>query len=160
MAQRIKLWWELLIGGILSLLGFSGCNSVKNIIYPPAEYGMPNATYKLAGDVSDTKGKPVKGIRVIFEPEGVPDSWDNDTLYTDAKGRFQLDRTKYIFGAIDSNITFLAEDVDGEENGSFKSNAAVGNGPITVTQTKKGDGKWYNGEFEINTHITLENKEN
>ena len=38
MKQRISLWWEALIGGILTLLGFSGCNAIHNIVDPPAEY--------------------------------------------------------------------------------------------------------------------------
>ena len=158
MKQRISLWWEALIGGILTLLGFSGCNAIHNIIYPPAEYGMPHANYKLLGDVSDTKGKPIKGIRVIFAPYGNPteEHWENDTLFTDEKGHFELAQTKFMFGWVDDNITFLAEDVDGEANGSFKSKEVVGKDHVTVTKLKEGDDHWYKGDFEISTKITLE----
>ena len=158
MKQRISLWWEALIGGILTLLGFSGCNAIHNIVDPPAEYGMPHANYKLLGDVSDTKGKPIKGIRVIFAPYGNPsqEHWENDTLYTDDKGHFELDHAKFVFGWADDQITFLAEDVDGTENGSFKSKEVVGKDNVTVTKLKDGDGRWYEGDFEISTKITLE----
>lgn len=158
MKQRISLWWEALIGGILTLLGFSGCNAIHNIIYPPAEYGMPHANYKLLGDVSDTKGKPIKGIRVIFAPYGNPsqEHWENDTLYTDDNGHFELAQARFMFGWVDDNITFLAEDVDGEANGSFKSKEVVGKDHVAVTKLKEGDGHWYTGDFEISTKITLE----
>ena len=150
-----------MIGSILSLLGFSGCNAIQNIIDMPAEYGMPHANYKLLGDVQDTKGQPVKGIRVIFAPNGNPEQekWDNDTLYTDDKGHFRLDRARYQFGWVDEDkITFIADDVDGKENGSFKSAKVKGKDKITVTKVKDGDHNWYSGEFEIGTHITMEEK--
>ena len=158
MKQRISLWWEALIGGILTLLGFSGCNAIHNIIDPPAEYGMPHANFKLLGDVSDTKGKPIKGIRVIFAPYGNPsqEHWENDTLYTDDKGHFELAQARFMFGWVDDNITFLAEDIDGKDNGSFKSKEVVGKDNVTVTKLKDGDGRWYEGDFEISTKITLE----
>ena len=147
-----------MIGGILTLLGFSGCNTIHSIIDPPAEYGMPHANYKLLGDVSDTNGKPIKGIRVIFAPYGNPTEghWADDTLCTDDKGHFEKECAKFEFGWVDDQITFLAEDVDGEENGSYKSKELAGKDKVTITQTKKGDGNWYEGEFEIKAQITLE----
>ena len=158
MKQRISLWWEALIGGILSLLGFAGCDVFQNIVDPAAEYGMPHANYKLLGDVTDAKGKPVKGIRVIFAPYGDPtqEHWENDTLYTDDKGHFELEKAKFMFGWVDDQITFLAEDIDGKENGSFKSKEVVGKDQVTVTKLKEGDGSWYTGDFEIKAQITLE----
>lgn len=148
------------MGSILSLLGFSGCEAIHNIIEHPSEYGMPHANYKLLGDVTDTQGKPVKGIRVIFAPYGDPaqERWENDTLYTDEKGHFQCDNTHFMFGWVDDNITLLAEDTDGAENGSYKSKELVGKDQITITQTKEGDGHWYTGDFEISARITLEEK--
>ncbi len=158
MKHRISVWWEALTGAVLSLLGFSGCEAINNIIEHPAEYGMPHANYKLLGDVSDSKGQPVKGIRVVFAPNGnsAENPWANDTLFTDDKGHFERDHAKFDFGWLDDNVTFLAEDIDGEENGSFKSKELVGKDHITVTKMKEGDGKWYTGDFEISAKITLE----
>ena len=158
MKHRISVWWEALIGGILSLLGFSGCNAIHNIIDGPVEYGTPHAKYKLLGDVSDTKGQPVKGIRVIFAPYGNPieGHWANDTLFTDEKGHFEKDNARFEFGWGDDRITFLAEDIDGKENGSYSSKEITGKDHVTVTKRKEGDGKWFVGDFEISTKITLE----
>lgn len=156
MKSRLLHWWEALIGGILTMLGFSGCGD--NIIDFPVEYGTPQANYKVMGEVSDTKGNPVKGIRVIFAPNGNPTQrqWDNDTLYSDNKGHFELSEAKYKFGMVDDNVTFLAEDVDGNDNGSFKSKTVMGKNHITVTNVKSGRGNWYSGDYVISTKITLE----
>ena len=159
MKQRLTFWWEALLGGILSLLGFSGCKALSHIFDTRAEYGMPHANYKLLGDVTDTKGNPVKDIRVIFAPYGNPteEHWENDTLYTDEKGHFELEQTRFMFGYVDDSITFLAEDIDGDKNGSYKSKEIVGKDNVTVTKLKEGEG-WYTGDYQISTKITLEDK--
>ena len=51
--------WKWLLGGVLTLLGFSGCEELGIM---RCEYGQPLADYKLIGDVKDTKGNPIKGI--------------------------------------------------------------------------------------------------
>ena len=164
MKQRVKIWWKALIGGLLSVLGFSGCGSngisdvIPDFLDRPAEYGMPHANYKLLGDVTDSQGKPIKGIRVIFAPYGDPkqERWENDTLYTDEKGHFEREKIRFEFGWVDDTVTFLAEDIDGEENGSFQSKEVVGKDKITLTQVKEGDDHWDKGDFEISAQITLE----
>ncbi|MBO4264312.1 MAG: radical SAM-associated putative lipoprotein [Bacteroidales bacterium] len=158
MKKRLSLWWEALTGGILTLLGFSGCDAIQHIVNPPVEYGMPHANYKVLGDVTDPDGKPIEGIRVIFAPYGNPveEHCENDTLHTDSKGHFELDKAKFMFGWVDENISFLAEDVDGNENGSFKSKEIAGKDKVSVTKVKEGDGRWYTGDYEISTQITLE----
>ena len=57
---------------------------------------------------------------------------------------------------MDDTVTFLAEDIDGEENGSFQSKEVVGKDKITLTQVKEGDDHWDKGDFEISAQITLE----
>ena len=49
--------WAL--AGILSLLGFSGCNGLIRV-----EYGSPNADYKVSGRVTDEQGTPVPNVKV------------------------------------------------------------------------------------------------
>ena len=45
--------WKWLLGSLLTLLGFSGCERIGII---RCEYGVPNADFKLVGDVKDAKG--------------------------------------------------------------------------------------------------------
>ena len=56
---------NLALAGILSLLGFVGCQ--KNA--PLDEYGSPYADYTVKGTVvNKATGKPIEGIRVGYDP--------------------------------------------------------------------------------------------
>ena len=157
MKQRINTWWKAILGGIMTLLGFSACDVVGEIISPRCEYGQPHANYKLLGDVKDTKGTPVKGIRVVFIPTGNTEErgWNNDTLYTDAKGHFEKATATYDWPGGHDKFTFVAEDVDGAANGAFQRKIMRA-GDVTTSQVKKGEGSWYDGDFEVSADIILE----
>ena len=158
MKTKIRNIWCSLLGGILALLGFQGCEEILNI--GRCEYGQPHANYKLLGDVKDQAGKPIKGIRVVFAPRGLDDEYPeyhNDTLYTNAAGHFELAQTKYNWPGQESSFTIVADDVDGEENGSYESQTISGD-KITVKQSQRGDGKWYGGDFDIEAQLVLKKK--
>ena len=158
MKTKIRNIWCSLLGGILALLGFQVCKGILDI--GRCEYGQPHANYKLMGDVKDQAGKPIKGIRVIFAPRGLDDEYPeyhNDTLYTNAAGHFELAQTKYNWPGQESSFTIVADDVDGEENGSYESQTISGD-KITVKQSQRGDGKWYGGDFDIEAQLVLKKK--
>ena len=96
MKSALGKGWKWLLGGLLTLLGFSGCERIGII---RCEYGVPSADFKLVGDVKDAKGKGIEGIRVVFTP--YPDApeeqqkWESDTLYSDAQGHFVKERLKH-----------------------------------------------------------------
>ncbi len=50
------------------------------------------------------------------------------------------------------------EDVDGDENGSFKAKELKGDA-LTIEKTGEGSGSWYEGEFTITAKAVLEKKE-
>ena len=145
--------WKLLLGAVLGLLGFSGCEEIGIF---RCEYGMPHADFKLVGDVKDASGKGIEGIRVVFRAvEDEQETWENDTLYSDANGHFEKERLKHYWpdNAEKSSIKF--EDVDGGENGAFKTKI-MNQSDMTVEQTKKGSGSWYSGVFTIHAEAVLE----
>ena len=93
---------------ILLLLGLSG------IFYCCAKYGMPETEYEIKGVVTDkTNNKPIEGIRIINEKR-----YDNneDTLYTNAEGKFDFDFYDFLY---ETPVHLKIEDVDGEENGGY-----------------------------------------
>ena len=140
--------WKWLLGSILTLLGFSNV-----FVACRKEYGCPNADYKLVGEVKDSKGSPVEGIRVVFVPD---ENYGSDTTYTDAKGHFEKDRLRTIYVSTGSKVLF--QDVDGSDHGSFKEKE-VGYDELLVEQTKKGDGRWYEGQFTIHADAVLEEED-
>lgn len=151
--------WKWLLGLLMGLLGFTGCGKIGVF---RMEYGCPNADFKLVGDVKDANGQGIEGIRVVFSPHaGLPEDqqqWDSDTLYSDARGHFEQERLKHSWpdGAKDAAVKF--EDVDGTAHGSFKTKVLTGS-VFTVEQTKKGDKKWYSGEYTIQADAVLEEEE-
>lgn len=151
--------WKWLLGSLLTLLGFSGCERIGII---RCEYGVPSADFKLVGDVKDTKGKGIEGIRVVFTP--YPDApeeqqkWESDTLYSDAQGHFVKERLKHGWPDGVERAAVKFEDVDGDARGSFKTKV-LNRSELTVEQTKKGDKHWYSGEYTIQADAVLEEEE-
>lgn len=138
---------------LVTLLGFS---SVLLAAQSCVEYGSPHAGYKLNVKVSDTSDNPLKGIRVIYLPDG-EQSWEKDTLYTDTGGIAAKDLGDRIY--FNLNAELLIDDVDGDAGGGkFKSKTARGE-EIRLVQTKKGDRKWYGGEFDIISEVKLEKED-
>lgn len=153
MKSALKDGWKWLLGGLLTLLGFSGCKEIGII---RCEYGMPHADYKMIGEVKDSNGKPIKGIRVVHSPNpDDQDGWENDTVYSDAKGHFEVERLKYSWPDELERSTVKFEDVDGSANGSFKTKV-LSRSELQVKQSEKGDNSWYNGEFILTANAVLE----
>ena len=148
--------WKWLLGVFMGILGLSGCGKIFPI---RCEYGCPNADFKLIGDVKDANGKGIEGIRVVFRAvQNEEETWENDTLYSDAKGHFERERLKHDWpdGAEQASIKF--EDVDGSAHGSYKTKILQPS-ELTVEQTKKGDGSWYAGVYTIRANATLEEED-
>lgn len=153
----MKKFLKYIFGGILFLLGF-GCDKEGfGIGGGYCMYGQPHADYKLIGDVKGQDGKPIQGIRVVFTPDPASHPYNNDTLYTDAKGHFQSDRLKYDFPNVQkANVIF--EDVDGADNGSFKTKTLQVS-DLKVSQTAKGSGSWDEGKYTIQADAKLEKED-
>ena len=147
--------WKWLLGGLLALLGFSGCGKLGIF---RCEYGSPHSDYKLVGDVKDSKGNPIKGIRVVFDrnPEYEEKYTANDTLYTDTKGHFEIEQASSVRLFETAIVKF--EDVDGAENGSFKTKILTDE-EMVKEKTKKGDGKWYGGVYTVHADAVLEEED-
>ena len=148
---------HIVLGGLLTVLGF-GCTKDKDKIeYPRAMYGQPHADYKLIGNVKDADSNPINGIRVIFKPDATfTHPYANDTLFTDVNGHFQTDKLKSQ-NALTNYTNIVFEDIDGIDNGFFKSKTLQAN-DLIINQTKKGDG-WYLGSFTIQADTKLERSE-
>ena len=157
MSMRIKRIWRFLASTVLGLLGFSSCEWLGIGL---TMYGEPHADFKAIGTVKDEAGKPVEGIRVAVQQhrhyensESViydqNDWYDNDTLFTDSNGKYELVRSVF---SVPNRVTIVFEDIDGEENGGeFEKTEAN----PKVTQTKKGDKNWYGGAFQAEADVVM-----
>ena len=157
MKAKLNKAWKYVLGILMSVLGFSGC---KELGMFRTEYGQPHADFKLVGDVKDVKGRGIPGIRVVVRPQTHPEyeeqeSWGNDTLYSDARGHFEKERLKHDWPDDLMSTTVKFEDVDGSENGSFRTRILTRD-DLQVKQDKKGDGNWYEGGFTVQADAILE----
>jgi putative lipoprotein (rSAM/lipoprotein system) len=142
---------QLLSKGLLTALGFSACALMScdnegggDIGGEIMEYGCPSVSYTVIGKVSDTAGKPIKGIQVIKYGN------DNDTTVTDANGSFAFAKEV----AMNFSQLFKFNDIDGDANGAFRTDSATLK-DIKQEQIAKGDGKWYGGEYKLTLNKTL-----
>ena len=156
----MKINWKYVMSGLLAILGFGSCDKNGTIFGGGglAMYGQPHANYKFLGDVKDSDGKVIEGIRVVFFPEEERPSYVNDTLYTDQAGHFERDRLKYSWPDKASKVLVKFEDVDGETNGLYKTKI-LKRDELTVEQTKKSDDAWYEGDFTIEAKAVLEKED-
>ena len=155
MKQKVNKLWVWIFGGLLSLLGFSSCGIGR------VEYGCPHADYKVIGEVTDEAGKPIEGIRAIVAPSGLDSEnaeWYNDTLYTDVAGKINADLTKFAwFDSENSDLEVELADVDGPLRGEYETKV-LRRIDLKLTQTKKGDNHWYDGEYTLEFKGILKEK--
>ena len=147
-----KKWYSLAnrsLSALLVLLGFQACDSSTT-----CEYGTPTVDYHVTGQVQDADGNPIKGIRVTMK--GFNDfNYGNkeDITYTDKDGRYKTQSVRSMF--IQPEMSVVFEDVDGPENGGEFTTESVKSDDMKQQQVKKGDGHWYQGEYELTANKTL-----
>ena len=127
---------------VLGALGFTACGWQNAPMYgtEPA-YGVPTATFRVRGVVTDEENNPVEGIRVaVSDREG----WDSDTVYTSADGEFET--CDMSVGSVESVRAVLA-DVDGEKNGGTFAPDTVKFEEMKVDTISEED--WGGGEYEL-----------
>lgn len=85
---------NMMLSGMLVMLGFSSCSEGDNPEDIPLMYGSPHGSYKVSGLVTDTDGAPVKDARIIvrkYKADGQYLYYPKacDTTYTDSQGRYE-----------------------------------------------------------------------
>lgn len=130
----------------LAALGFTSCDGLWN---SPVEYGSPIVHYQVIGRVTDEAGNPIKGIKVtVADRYNYNGSADGkvDSVYTDEAGKYA---SKQLRSMTIDEVCVVMADVDGDANGGTFANDTVKNKEIVRKQTKKGDGNWDNGTYEL-----------
>ena len=132
--------WAL--AAIIALLGFAGCDKEQEMVMM---YGVISPDYTIKGAVvnKETK-KPIAGIRVTYE-SGF-DSYVEPYALTDAKGEFNLK----LRGGFLPLVPVFIEDIDGEENGLFKSEQFKVDFSKAEYTAKAG-----RGEYTVNVNVEL-----
>ena len=131
---------------VLPLMGITILNSC-------VMYGSPHADFEAKGIVSNEDDKGIQGIRVVIS--ATPSNPNNtgmpitDTLWTNHSGEYS---SRNDWFANENSVKFEFEDVDGPENGGEFQKVEM---EVPVFKVKEGDGKWYQGAYEVGANVTM-----
>ena len=164
MKARLRHFYEIVAGALLSLMGFVGCHGgaddstlEDHFKETPNAYGTPNAHYIIKGTVAaEDSGEPVPGIKITARmgyPSDGRTIYDEKKFTSDANGKAVTSFEAFPGGEDRMEIVF--EDIDGEDNGGAFQKDTLRTDAITVERTQKGDGNWYDGEFTISFEAKL-----
>lgn len=171
--KKAKKWWltkvNFVLAWITAQLGLVSCdNNILDIGGGGlCMYGMPTADYTLSLKVKDEAGKPIANQKVLVRPtddKGQIDDYhaqyiqyETDTVTTDQDGKYEGAIGKHSYGrywfpGIKGMRVVVEDPVD--------PMLAPDSVTVSVKQTKKGDGDWYEGTYGGNAELTLKKKEN
>ena len=158
MTLKMRQWFNVLLGAILTFMGY-GCDRTEKygVVSPtfpdiPAEYGTPTAVLIFEGQVTNEEEAPLANMQIVHR-EGWQNSeggrhWSDyaDTIYTNAEGKYN----KAYKGTFPNEVHKV---IVNDTAGVYKSDSTV-----TSVSYSGGDGEWYNGKGELKVDFTLKKK--
>ena len=145
MTKRLYKTFNYLLSAILGMLGFQSCDEVIPGGGMDCMYGTPSAHFVVGGKVVDEDNKPVADENILIRPAGM-NYGVRKQLTTDADGNYKWDETGFPM----NKLKVVAIDPDSiYENDSTE---------ITLKQTEKGDGDWYDGKYEGKADFKLKKR--
>lgn len=123
---------------ILALLGFS-CSDEGNYCM----YGTPTSDFEIKGSITSEDGNALSDVVMSVESKYNTYTLDADTTADD--GRFEL-KGRFT-GSPRDQLRVFARPLD--------STIASDSATVTLTQTGKGDGAWYEGKGEQTVDFKL-----
>lgn len=117
----------MILGAILSALGFSGCGGGEESLDPDIVcpnpgtvvpmYGVVTSNFICDLKVTDEDRKPIKGIQmrpICKDGSSISLQVLQDTLYSDSNGKIAK---SYANATGSGKLTAIFEDIDGDKNG-------------------------------------------
>lgn len=133
---KLKNWLYITLAGLL------GVNLSCTEDPMACEYGTPEATYRILGQVTDEEGMPIEGIQVEMY------YGSKDT--TDGNGAYYVSRR--VIPPYDT-MTVECCDIDGTVNGLYADTSVV----VSFREAPYigGDGDWYSGTATVVKNVEL-----
>jgi putative lipoprotein (rSAM/lipoprotein system) len=132
---------NLLLGGLLALLGFSGCEA-------PVEYGSPHADFHFYGQVTNEAGEAIPDVKVEAKARS---GYTNYPRLTNAGGQYSIQLET---GMRLDEAELVVSDIDGAQNGAYRDTTIR----VTITPDdyyEQGDGNWYQGAARKTVDVVL-----
>lgn len=142
--KEVLTFYNLLVAGILALIGFS-CVKPGQM-----EYGTPSATFIVKGKVySKETNASIRDVKVVAKTN----AWRADSSTTDGSGNYSVKIRSF---PTDQQFALEFRDIDGAANGAYEDL------DTTVTfknpHFTKGDKHWYSGETSQELDVKLNPK--
>ncbi len=135
-----------LLGMVISLFG-CGTTKQNNNSNIMCLYGVPSATYKVSGNVTDQQHKPLQDINIVVK--GYKNRPVSDTIKTNKKGFYETTCTDFPA----DTIRIIAEDPAGNYTPDSVA-VAVQDGK----KTKNGTSSFDSGEYTFKENFQLNRK--
>ena len=138
MAKKVRTWINILLSGMLGMIGY-GCSGFM------AEYGTPHAELEVSGQVTNEEEAELENIQIVVVKIGRTFG-DNDTLYTNSEGNFDrayhilIPEDKYKVIANDTAGVYASDSI--EQHVTFSG----------------GSGQWNYGSGEMHADFQLKKK--
>jgi len=135
-----------LISFLLAILGFSAVCVLNGCAYgTPVEYGVPNASFIVKGNViSEKDSMIIPHIRVFM---------GNDSTYTDESGNYQIEINNF---PETQSYLLKFKDIDGSLNGEYQDFETIVE--FKDPQFTGGSDSWYAGRTEKVVNVNLKSK--
>ena len=175
---KLKNW---LLITLMGALGFGACHTSKKVAEPEAApeppqmrdepvrlmYGVPTMHYEVRGQVRDTKGKPVRDVRVnmlernmdiegtqlVGDAEAISNWLEKTEVRTDKEGRFELKTS----GLPQEQVRLLVRDADGKANGNFRDQVVEMEVAPSDVDRSQASG-WDQGVYKKDVKVKMEKK--
>ncbi|MDO4185322.1 MAG: radical SAM-associated putative lipoprotein [Bacteroidales bacterium] len=163
MKKKVYKVMNLLLGSVVTMLGFESCGDDSpfgggDVV----EYGVPHATYRVVGTVTDQNGKPIEGIKVKMIVDTPYEVIEHGATQTDIKGKYTTGEWEYANEFLSDNVKVVFNDEDGDANGGkFASDTLL---MKDLNKTKYANAPkhdhWSSGSFEFSADIKLKKQDN
>jgi len=141
---------NLLLGGLLTLLGFSSCGS--KAFNEECLYGQPYAKYSIKGAVLNDEARPLEGMKVTLKEVVQKDSLEffdiHPDVATSSQGKYELKGSVDIY---DATMRVIVDDPSGVY--------ATDSTDVKPTLSKDGAGDWCIGTYEGEANFSLRKKD-
>lgn len=139
--KRLYAKLNVLLGSVLTMLGFNGCG--ENPFNSVCLYGTPYANFDVKGAVLNEDGDKLEGMKVttkeVYQEQNTV-VWANvlQQSSTDARGRYQHQGRWYPHGVDDSQVLRVVVE---DPKGAYAADSV----DVELTHTKEGKGDWCDG---------------
>lgn len=144
---KLKNWLWVTLGALFGI----NISCESNVA---CEYGAPEATYTVKGQVSNTDGVPVSGIQVKmdYSKDLTNDNiWGySNTILTDSNGQYSISTIQ--FPNLDT-MYLQFRDIDSTENGHYAD--TIVEVSFKEADFYGADGNWYQGAATITRNVQL-----